>query len=32
MKEESNLVLIVKKENNTSKLHQMKILAPKHNQ
>jgi hypothetical protein len=32
MKEESNLVLIVEKENNISKFHQMKIIAPKHNQ
>jgi hypothetical protein len=32
MEEESNLALIVKKETNISKFHQMKIIAPKHNQ
>ncbi len=32
MKEESNLALIMKEENNTSKLFQVKIIAPRHNQ
>jgi hypothetical protein len=32
MEKESNLALTVKKENNISKLHQMKMIARKHNQ
>ncbi len=32
MEKESKLAFIVKKENNISKLHQMKMIAPKHNQ
>jgi hypothetical protein len=32
MEEENKLALIVKKENNISKLDQMKIITPQHNQ
>jgi hypothetical protein len=32
MKELSNLALIMKEKNNTSKLFQVKIITPRHNQ
>jgi hypothetical protein len=32
MEEKNNLAFIVRKKNDISKLHQMKIIAPKHNQ